>query len=86
MLLAQVRPDQAMRLVERLDAMAAAQQRTGSLIEIQALLALVLAANRQTLSPTILLPGVGDHAETMSMPFMLSTTRDRRATDTGRSL
>jgi len=33
-----------------------------------------------------LFPGVGDHAETTSMPFMLSTTRDRRAADTDRSL
>ena len=40
MLLAQERPDQALRLLERLHALAATQQRTGSLIEIQALQAL----------------------------------------------
>src|SRR5512132_4321920 len=44
-LLAQDRPDQALGLLERLQVLAAAQQRTGSLIEIQALRALALAAS-----------------------------------------
>jgi LuxR family transcriptional regulator, maltose regulon positive regulatory protein len=44
LLLAQGLPDQALGLLERLHAMAAAQGRTGSLIEIQALQALALAA------------------------------------------
>jgi LuxR family transcriptional regulator, maltose regulon positive regulatory protein len=44
LLLDQDRPDQALGLLERLHAMAAAQGRTGSLIEIQALQALALAA------------------------------------------
>ncbi len=43
-LLAQDRADQALGLLERLHALAAAQQRTGSLIEIQALQALALTA------------------------------------------
>jgi len=43
-LLAQDLPDQALGLLERLAALAAAQQRTGSRIEIQALRALALAA------------------------------------------
>jgi LuxR family maltose regulon positive regulatory protein len=42
-LLAHDQPDQALALLERLHALAAAQQRTGSLIEIQALQALALA-------------------------------------------
>ena len=42
-LLAQERPGQALGLLERLHALAAAQQRMGSLIEIQALRALALA-------------------------------------------
>jgi LuxR family maltose regulon positive regulatory protein len=45
LLLAQDRPDQARGLLERLHATAAAQARTGSLIEIQALQALALAAS-----------------------------------------
>jgi LuxR family maltose regulon positive regulatory protein len=44
-LLAQDGPDQAVPLLQRLRAAAAAQGRTGSLIEIQALLALALAAD-----------------------------------------
>ncbi len=44
-LLAQDRADQALGLLERLHALAAAHQRTGSLIEIQALQALALAAS-----------------------------------------
>jgi LuxR family transcriptional regulator, maltose regulon positive regulatory protein len=44
-LLAQDRPDQALGLLERLHAVAAAQGRTGSLIEIQALRALALAGS-----------------------------------------
>jgi ATP/maltotriose-dependent transcriptional regulator MalT len=44
-LLAQDRPDQALGLLGRLHALAAAQQRTGSLIEIQALRALALAGS-----------------------------------------
>ena len=44
-LLAQDRPDQAVPLLQRLRTAAAAQGRTGSLIEIQALLALALAAD-----------------------------------------
>jgi len=44
-LLAQDRPDQAVPLLQRLRAAAGAQGRTGSLIEIQALLALALAAD-----------------------------------------
>jgi LuxR family maltose regulon positive regulatory protein len=44
-LLAQDRPDQALGLLERLHASAAAQGRLGSLIEIQALRALALAAS-----------------------------------------
>jgi ATP/maltotriose-dependent transcriptional regulator MalT len=44
-LLAQDRADQALGLLERLHALAAAHQRTGSLIEIQALQTLALAAN-----------------------------------------
>jgi LuxR family transcriptional regulator, maltose regulon positive regulatory protein len=44
-LLAQDRPDQARGLLERLHATAAAQARTGSLIEIRALQALALAAS-----------------------------------------
>jgi LuxR family transcriptional regulator, maltose regulon positive regulatory protein len=44
-LLAQDRPDQALGLLERLHALAAAQQRTGSLIEIRALQALALAGS-----------------------------------------
>jgi LuxR family transcriptional regulator, maltose regulon positive regulatory protein len=44
-LLAEDRPDQALGLLERLHTLAAAQQRTGSLIEIQALQALALAAS-----------------------------------------
>src|SRR6266536_3588235 len=44
-LLAQDRPDQALGLLERLRAAAAAQQRTGGVIEIQALQALALAAS-----------------------------------------
>ncbi|HXZ76503.1 MAG TPA: LuxR C-terminal-related transcriptional regulator, partial [Streptosporangiaceae bacterium] len=43
-LLAQDRPSQALGLLERLQAAAAAQNRTGSVIEIQALQALALAA------------------------------------------
>ena len=43
-LLAHNRPDQALRLLERLHGLAAAQRRTGSLIEIQALQALALAS------------------------------------------
>ena len=43
-LLAQDRPDPALALLERLRAAAAAQDRTGSIIEIQALQALALAA------------------------------------------
>ncbi|HEX8134336.1 MAG TPA: LuxR C-terminal-related transcriptional regulator, partial [Actinomycetes bacterium] len=43
-LLAKGRPDQALGLLDRLRALAAAQQRTGSLVEIQALRALALAA------------------------------------------
>jgi len=46
-LLAQDRPSQAMALLERLDASAAAQDRTGSLIELGALRALALAASGQ---------------------------------------
>jgi LuxR family maltose regulon positive regulatory protein len=44
-LLAQHRPDQALVLLERLDNAAAAQGRTGSIIEIRALRALALAAS-----------------------------------------
>jgi LuxR family transcriptional regulator, maltose regulon positive regulatory protein len=44
-LLAQDRPDQALRLLGRLHAQATAQGRLGSLIEIQALRALALAAS-----------------------------------------
>jgi LuxR family maltose regulon positive regulatory protein len=44
-LLAQDRPDQARGLLERLHALAAAQQRTGSLVEMQALQALTLATS-----------------------------------------
>jgi LuxR family maltose regulon positive regulatory protein len=44
-LLAQDRPDQAVPLLQRLRTAAAAQGRTGSLIKIQALLALTLAAD-----------------------------------------
>jgi LuxR family maltose regulon positive regulatory protein len=44
-LIAQDRADQTLGLLERLHALAAAQQRTGSLIEIQALQALALAAS-----------------------------------------
>jgi LuxR family maltose regulon positive regulatory protein len=44
-LLAQDRPDQALGLLGQLHALAAAQQRTGSLIEIQALRALALAGS-----------------------------------------
>jgi LuxR family maltose regulon positive regulatory protein len=44
-LLAQERSDQALGLLERLHALAAAQQRTGSLIELQALQGLALAAS-----------------------------------------
>ena len=43
-LLAQDQPDQALRLLDRLQAAAVAQDRTGSVIEIQALRALGLAA------------------------------------------
>jgi LuxR family maltose regulon positive regulatory protein len=43
-LLAQDRPDQALALLDRLHALAATQGRTGSVIEIQALRAVVLAA------------------------------------------
>ena len=46
-LLAQDRPDQALALLDRLHAAAAAQDRTGSVIEIQALRALALAAARR---------------------------------------
>jgi LuxR family transcriptional regulator, maltose regulon positive regulatory protein len=46
-LLAQDQPDQALPLLERLHAAAAAQGRIGSLIEVQALRALALAATRQ---------------------------------------
>ena len=46
-LLAQDRPSQALALLERLHAAAAAQDRTGSVIEIQALQALALAASRR---------------------------------------
>ena len=46
-LLAQERPGQALALLDRLDAVAAAQDRTGSLIEIGALRALALAASGQ---------------------------------------
>ena len=46
-LLAQDRPGQALALLDRLDAAAAAQDRTGSLIEIGALRALALAASGQ---------------------------------------
>jgi len=52
-LLAQDRPGPALALLERLHALAAAQQRTGSLIEIQALQALALA-------------GVGEEAGAMA--------------------
>ena len=44
LLLAQDRPDQALVLLDRLDAAAATQGRTGSLVEIRALRALALAA------------------------------------------
>ena len=44
-LLAQGRPGQALALLERLHAAAAAQERTGSVIEVQALQALALAAS-----------------------------------------
>ena len=47
MLLAQDRPGQALALLDRLGAAAAAQDRTGSLIEIGALRALALAASGQ---------------------------------------
>jgi LuxR family maltose regulon positive regulatory protein len=43
-LLAQVQPDRALGLLERLDALAASQGRTGSLIQIRALRALALQA------------------------------------------
>jgi LuxR family maltose regulon positive regulatory protein len=43
-LVAQDRPDQALGLLERLEALAVKQQRTGSLIELRALEALALAA------------------------------------------
>ena len=43
-LLAQDRPDEALRLLGRLHGLAATQQRTGSVVEIQALQALALAA------------------------------------------
>ena len=43
-LLAQERPDQALGLLDRLDVLAAAQQRTGSRIELQALRALAQAS------------------------------------------
>ncbi|HEX8133442.1 MAG TPA: LuxR C-terminal-related transcriptional regulator, partial [Actinomycetes bacterium] len=46
-LLAQDLPDQALGLLERLGALAAAQGRTGSLIELQGLRALALAAHGQ---------------------------------------
>ena len=46
-LLAQDRPDEALALLERLHAAAAAQGRIGSLIEVQMLRALALAATRQ---------------------------------------
>jgi ATP/maltotriose-dependent transcriptional regulator MalT len=45
MLLAEQAPERALRLLERLHALAATQQRTGSLIEIQALQSLALAAS-----------------------------------------
>jgi MalT-like TPR region len=44
-LLAQELPDRALGLLERLHTLAVAQQRTGSLIEIQALQALALAGD-----------------------------------------
>ena len=44
-LLAQDLPDHALPLLQRLDAAAATQGRTGSIIEIKALQALVLAAS-----------------------------------------
>ena len=44
-LLAQHEPDQALALLERLHAQAAAEERTGSVIELQALQALALDAS-----------------------------------------
>ena len=57
-LLAQERPGQALALLDRLDAAAAAQDRTGSLIEIGALRALTLAASGQETAAVDALAGV----------------------------
>ncbi len=57
-LLAQERPGQALALLDRLDAVAAAQDRTGSLIEIGALRALALAASGQETAAVDALAGV----------------------------
>ena len=57
-LLAQEKPGQALALLDRLDAAAAAQDRTGSLIEIGALRALTLAASGQEAAAVDALAGV----------------------------
>ena len=54
LLLAQSQPDQARGLLERLDALAEAQGRTGSLIELRALRSLALQA-------------IGEHQESLSL-------------------
>jgi LuxR family maltose regulon positive regulatory protein len=56
-LLAQDRPDQALALLERLHAAATAQGRTGSIIEIQALQALALAASGDEAGAVAVLAG-----------------------------
>ena len=63
-LLAQERPGQALALLDRLDAVAAAQDRTGSLIEIGALRALALAASGQETAAVDALAG----APTLARP------------------
>ena len=56
-LLAQGRPGQALALLDRLHAAAAAQDRTGSLIEIGALRALALAASGEEAAAVTALAG-----------------------------
>jgi len=56
-LLAQDRPDYALGLLERLYALTATQQRTGSLIEIQSLRALALAASGEEAGAVAVLAG-----------------------------
>ena len=53
-LIAQDRPDQAIALLERLQACALAQDRAGSLLEIQALQALAQSAGAKVEGPAVI--------------------------------